>query len=254
MPGDQRWDPAQYAEHARFVSELGGPVVDLLAPRAGERILDLGCGDGELTARIQALGCEVLGVDASAEMVAAAAARGLTVRRMDGQALDFDAEFDAVFSNAALHWMRDPARVIAGVRRALRPGGRFAGELGGRGNVSAIVGALEGALSARGLAAPSPWFFPDVEEYRTLLEAGGLTVERIERFPRPTPLPGDVGAWVETLAQPYLTAVPAGERPALIAEVVDALRDTLSDGRGNWFADYVRLRFLARKPAPAAGP
>lgn len=248
MSGAQRWDPAQYQANAGFVAEFGQPVLALLAPRPGERILDLGCGDGALTERIAALGCEVLGVDGSEAMVAAARARGLQARRADGQALDFAGGFDAVFSNAALHWMKEPGRVIDGVWRALKPGGRFVAEFGAAGNVAVIVAALEEALSARGLAIVSPWFFPEPEAYRALLEARGFVVERLESFPRPTPLPGDVGAWLETFAQTHLAIVPPAERPALIAELVEALRPRLSDDAGNWQADYVRLRFAAHRP------
>src|SRR5450432_1631050 len=124
MPHQQTWDPDRYARNARFVADLGAPVVDLLAPRAGERILDLGCGDGVLTAKLAPLGCEVIGVDASPQQIDAARKLGLDARVANGEALDFDAEFDAVFSNAALHWMKKADRAIAGVFRALRPGGR----------------------------------------------------------------------------------------------------------------------------------
>ena len=134
--GRQRWDPARYARNAGFVADLGQPVVELLAPVRGERILDLGCGDGALTRLLAESGARVVGVDSSAEQTAAARARGLDVRVMDGERLDFTAEFDAVFSNAALHWMRDPDAVVAGVWRALKPGGRFVGEFGGRKEMS----------------------------------------------------------------------------------------------------------------------
>jgi SAM-dependent methyltransferase len=155
----QSWKAGRYATHARFVADLGAPVLDLLAPRTGERILDLGCGDGALTEKLAALGCSVVGVDAAPDMIAAARARGLDARVMDGEGLDFEDEFDAVFSNAALHWMRRPADVIAGVRRALRPGGRFVGEFGGHTNVAAIIVALIAVLDRRGVdgAAAIPW-------------------------------------------------------------------------------------------------
>ena len=164
----QSWDPARYARTARFVSELGAPLLELLAPRAGERILDLGCGDGDLTVKLAELGCKVVAVDASAAQVAAARARGLDARVADGQQLDFEGGFDGVFSNAALHWMRDPDAVIAGVWRALTPGGRFVGEMGGAGNVTLITAALVAALEARGLdgQAAHPWYFPTPEAYR----------------------------------------------------------------------------------------
>jgi len=148
---EQRWDPQTYAQHARFVSDLGSPVVDLIAPRPGERILDLGCGDGALTEKLVAAGASVVAVDASAEQVAGARARGLDARVARGEALPFVSEFDAVFSNAALHWMREAAAVISSVHRALRPGGRFVAEMGGAGNVAAIRSALVSALGHRGI-------------------------------------------------------------------------------------------------------
>jgi SAM-dependent methyltransferase len=245
----QSWDPDRYAKHARFVSDLGEPLVELLAPRAGERILDLGCGDGALTERLVALGCDVVGVDASAAQVAGARARGLDARVADGEALGFDGEFDAVFSNAALHWMRRPDAVIAGVRRALRPHGRFVGELGGHGCVATIRGALEAGLRARGVdpASANPWYFPTPEEYGARLAAAGFAVKTIVLFPRPTPLPGDVVGWLETFAESFTNALPPADRPAFLAEVRDALRPRLADADGRWTADYVRLRFAAER-------
>jgi hypothetical protein len=190
----------------------------------------------------------VVGVDASPEQVAAARARGLDARVADGERLGFDAEFDAVFSNAALHWMRDPDAVIAGVRRALVPGGRFVGELGGRGCVARIVAALRAGLARQGVdpRAIQPWYFPGDEEYRARLEAGGFAVDRIALIPRPTPLPGDIGDWLGTFAQAFLAAAP--DPDALVAGVRDALRPALCDADGRWTADYVRLRFAARQP------
>jgi len=252
MPrASQTWDPEQYARDARFVAELGQPVLELLAPRPGERVLDLGCGDGFLTEKLAALGCRVIGVDASEEQVRAARARGLDARVMSGEALDFEGGFDAVFSNAALHWMKRPAAVIDGVWRALVPGGRFVGELGGVGCVARIEGALVAALERRGIEgrARSPWYFPSDAEYRGHLEAGGFRVRSIALFERPTPLPGDIGVWMETFAQPYLNAVGASERAVLLDEVRKELRPVLCDAHGVWTADYVRLRFAAEKPS-----
>ncbi len=246
----QTWDPERYARNARFVADLGLPVVELLAPRAGERVLDLGCGDGALTERLVALGCDVVGVDGSAAQVAAARARGLDARVMDGERLAFDdAVFDAVFSNAALHWMTRPDAVIAGVWRILRPGGRFVGELGGDGCVATIVAALAAALARRGVdaATVNPWYFPTVEDYRGRLQAAGFRVDSIALFPRPTPLPGDVTAWLETFAESFAAALPVEERPAFLAEVQERLRPDLCDADGRWTADYVRLRFAATK-------
>ena len=164
----QNWSPEQYATNARFVSDLAMPVVELLAPRAGERILDLGCGDGSLTKKLVELGCQVVGVAASPAMVAAAKALGLDAQVMDGQCMPFRLEFDAVFSNAALHWMQQLDAVMAGVWQSLKPGGRFVGECGGSGNTATIVQALERALRRRGINAQAvnPWHFPTVDEYR----------------------------------------------------------------------------------------
>ena len=244
----QDWDAERYARHARFVAELGAPVVELLAPRPGERILDLGCGDGVLALRLVELGCMVVGVDAAPDMVREAKARGVDARLADGAALPFTCEFDAVLSNAALHWMSaDPDAVIAGVARALRPGGRFVGELGGHGNVAAIIVALQAVLGRRGIdgAALIPWYFPTVEEYRGRLERHGFAVESIELIPRPTPLPTGMAAWLETFADPFMRPVAPEERDAARAEAVDLLRPVLRDSTGRWIADYARLRFAA---------
>jgi SAM-dependent methyltransferase len=244
----QRWDPAQYDKSARYVSDLGLPVVDLLAPQPGERILDLGCGDGVLSMKLVELGCTVVGVDSSLEMVNAARSLGLDARQIDAADLPFTDEFDAVFSNAALHWMPNPPRVILGVWRALKPGGRFVGEFGGYGNVAIILAALDTALAARGLSVPCPWYFPRPDEYRPLLEASGFVVQSIDLFPRPTPLPGGMSAWLEIFAQRYTSALPPDERLSFISEVEQALRPALCDSGGRWTADYVRLRFSAGKP------
>lgn len=245
----QTWDPECYARNARFVSDLAGPVVELLDPRPGERILDLGCGDGVLTAKLATMGCEMVGVDGSAPQIEAARRLGLDARVMDGEKLSFDEEFEAVFSNAALHWMRNPEAVIGGVQRALRRNGRFVAELGGHGCVAKIKKALVEALNRRGLDGEGavPWYFPTVEEYSGLLKKAGFSVRYIALIPRPTPLPGDVTGWLETFAESFLTRLPAAERPVYVAEVREALRPLLADAEGKWTADYVRLRFVAIK-------
>jgi trans-aconitate methyltransferase len=243
----QTWSAQEYASNARFVAELAGEAVALLAPRSGERILDLGCGDGALTEQLCAAGATVIGVDAAPELVAAAQARGLDVRLQDAQALRFEREFDAVFSNAAIHWMRDPGAVVAGVARALVPGGRFVGEFGGHGNVASIVVALHAVVARRGVATAQlmPWYFPTPAAYRTVLEAHGFAVEQIALHPRPTLLPTDMAGWLRTFANPFFAPLAPSERAAALDETLALLRPALfADGR--WTADYVRLRFAAR--------
>ncbi len=247
----QSWNPDRYRRNAAFVADMAVGVVELLAPTAGERILDLGCGDGVLSERLAQAGAEVVAVDASTAQVEGARRRGLDARVADGQALAFDSEFDAVFSNAALHWMsRDPDAVIAGVWRALRPGGRFVGEMGGAGNVRQIVRVLEAALDRRGRrgADGNPWYFPTTEDYAGRLANGGLRVDSIALFPRPTPLPGDFTGWIETFGEAFAGVLPEADRPAYIAEVTEALAPVLKDESGVRVADYVRLRFAAHKP------
>ena len=250
MTPNQTWDPERYARNARFVSDLGMPVVELLAPRPGERILDLGCGDGVLTKKLVEMGCEVVGVDGSPSQIEAAKRLGLDARVMDAQRSEFDSEFDAVFSNAALHWMRQPDAAIAGVWRALKPGGRFVAECGGHGCIAKIESALKAALERRGLdgASVNPWYFPTTEDYRDRLESRGFNVDYIALIPRPTPLPGDISDWLETFCESFLSLLPEGERAGYIEEVREVLRPELFDSHGRWTADYVRLRFAAGKP------
>lgn len=245
----QTWNPQLYGENARYVPELGAALIDLLDPRPGERILDLGCGDGILTRQLAERGCEVVGVDASPEMIEAALALGVDARLMDGHELSFENEFDAVFSNAALHWMKRPDRVLAGVVRALKPGGRFVGEFGGDGNVETVLRGIQGALAERGLDFEplNPWYFPTVEEYRERLEAHGLEVTLCTLTPRPTPLTTDVSGWLTVFAGTFLNALPESERERFLKDVTDRCRDKLHDPQRGWWADYVRLRFAAVK-------
>jgi trans-aconitate methyltransferase len=244
----QQWNPEQYAENARFVSELGAPVIQLLSPKVDEAILDLGCGDGDLTFKLLEFGCNLVGVDASEKMVEATKALGIEAYVMNGESLTFNEQFDAVFSNAALHWMLNPERVIAGVWQALKPGGRFVAEFGGYGNVATIVNALETSLLSRhGTIVASPWYFPRAEEYQPLLESKGFVVKSIGLIPRPTLLPGDVSGWLKTFAHKYIHALPVTERKQYVREVVNLLKSKMCDENDNWTADYVRLRFSAFK-------
>jgi SAM-dependent methyltransferase len=250
MSVEQHWSARCYAETAHFVPALGAPVLELLAPSAAEHILDLGCGDGVLTEKIVAAGARVVGVDAAPDMVAAARARGIDARVLPGQNLPFDGEFDAVFSNAALHWMRPPEAVLAGVRRALKPGGRFVGEMGGHNNTAAIIVALSAVLARRGVDAHrlNPWYFPSAAAYRGKLAEAGFTVEEIRIIPRPTVLPTSIEPWLDTFAEAFFGALPQADRLPARAEVAELLRPVLMDETATWIADYVRLRFRATLP------
>jgi len=249
MKRSTSWNPESYAKKARFVSDLGEPLLQLLDPKPGELILDLGCGDGALTEKIAGYGCKVIGVDSSFPQLKAAKNRGLNVAVMDGHQLCLRRRFDAVFSNAALHWMKQPETVVAGVANSLKPAGRFIGEFGGSGNVERIRSALHAGLRRHAIdpKRTDPWYYPSPEEYSELLSKAGFIIAYIELIPRPTKLPGDILGWLEIFAQPFTQAVPEPERASFLQEVRNELATCLRDGAGNWFADYVRLRFKATK-------
>jgi trans-aconitate methyltransferase len=273
----QKWDPSLYGARASFVHRMAADLVDLLAPRPGEHVLDLGCGPGDLTATIQAAGATVVGLDASAAMIDAARRRhgasGPAFVVGDGQALDYESAFDAVFSNAALHWMPRADAVARGVARALRPGGRFVAEFGGHGCIAQVRAGVSEALRRRGEdpAAWLQWYFPNVAEYVAVLAAAGFDVRFAHRFDRPTPVEGDDGlaAWLRTFLPrleeklgaewpAFAREVEASCAPALLREVPD-VRDVADvadvenvpgarDGARVWVLDYVRLRVVAGRP------
>jgi trans-aconitate methyltransferase len=243
----QTWNSEGYAKNARFVTDLGATVLELLAPKAGEYILDLGCGDGVLTKKIADLGCNVVGVDSSADFAASARGLGLTIVETSACDMEFGPVFDAVFSNAALHWMKEADLVIARVARALRPKGRFVAEMGGQGCVETLLSALIEELDCRGHdgRAANPWYFPTVEDYGARLTAAGFHVHYIALIPRPTPLPGDVMGWLATFCGSFTAVLPEAEREDYLECVRQRIKPNLCDGQGNWTADYVRLRFEA---------
>ena len=253
-----RWSPADYASNAAFVPKLGAAALALLDPRPGELIVDLGCGDGALTLQIMASGARVIGLDASQEMVEAARARGVDAFVADAQALDLDTQasrfgqFDAAFSNAALHWMLDPDAVASGVFAMLKPGGRFVGEMGGAGNLAALRAALRAELTERGYAVPAedPQWYAAPEEFIRLYACAGFAGIEAQLIPRPTPLPTGVAGWVLTFRAGMLdvAGVPEGERPSVAIAVERRLQPLLQQPDGSWSADYVRLRFKMRKP------
>lgn len=247
----QKWDARQYGHVGAFVHQLADGVVEWLAPQSGEKILDLGCGDGQLTARLAAAGAVVSGVDASAEMVAAVRSRGIAANHASAEMLPYpDAGFDAVFSNAALHWVRNQDAMMSEVHRVLRPGGRFVAEMGGQGNIAAIRVALVAVLARYGHADAEDGvnYYATPEAYGRRLTQHGFTVERIELIPRPTPLgEGGMAAWLRTFRSGVLDALPEALRETVVNETCALLESALRDEDGNWTADYVRLRFIARR-------
>jgi SAM-dependent methyltransferase len=247
----QRWLADDYARNGRFVWELAKPVLGLLAPKRGERILDLSCGDGALSCEIAAAGADVLAADLSDDLLGAAAAKGLKTMRVDGHALPFVEEFDAVFSNAALHWMRRPELVVESVARALKPHGRFVGEFGGHGNVAAIATAMR-AVGERHGGDPervAPWYFPTVKDYRRELEGSGFEVKTIMLVPRPTPLEIGMEGWLQTCGRSFFEQFQEPERSQVLGEVLVLLHPSLCDSQGCWTADHIRLRFAAERIA-----
>lgn len=248
------WSARSYAEHARFVSDAGAAVLTLLAARSGERILDLGCGDGVLTQRIQAFGAEVVGVDASPDMVAATQARGIDARHGWAEQLEFRDEFDAVFSNAALHWVPDVSSTLRGIARALRPAGRLVVEQGGAGNVRTVCDALIAELREShriDTDLTDIWYFPTCEAHRAALERHGFRVDSMELLPRPTPLSGGMQEWLTTLAAPVLAKLDARCRTEFANRVAARLAPKLRSKDGTWTLDYVRLRYHATVQPPA---
>jgi SAM-dependent methyltransferase len=246
----QHWDPQAYEKNGAFVPGLAGGVLEWLDAQPAEYILDLGCGDGQLTLRIAATGASVIGVDASAEMVEAARARGAVADVANAESLPYPRRtFDAVFSNAALHWVRDQDAMMKQVHRVLKPGGRFVAEMGGHGNIAAIRVAFMAVLSRHGLGGreDDENYYPTPDGYTQRLAGHGFSVERMELIPRPTPLgAAGMSGWFRTFRRGVLDSLPEDAREAVIEETSALLAPALRDEEGNWTGDYVRLRFIAR--------
>ena len=245
----QTWDPKAYEQNGAFVHGLAGGVLEWLDAKAAEHILDLGCGDGQLTQRIADTGASVVGVDASPEMVAVARARGVVADVASAEALPYARnEFDSVFSNAALHWMRDQDAMMAEVRRVLKPGGRFVAEMGGQGNIAAIRVALMAVLARHGFGDREDGvnYYPTADGYSRRLVRHGFDVQRIALIPRPTPLAeSGMAGWLRTFRRGVLEGLPEAIRDRVVEETSALLAPALRDEDGKWTADYVRLRFIA---------
>jgi SAM-dependent methyltransferase len=238
------WDAANYARVGSFVAELGEAALDLLDPQAGEHILDVGCGEGRLTKRIIERGATVLGVDNSPEMIAAARANGIDAVLRDVADMTFFSEFDAVFSNATLHWVLEKERAARAILRALKPGGRFAGEMGGEGNIARLQQAVDEEMIIRGYVPPveAKNWYASLEEFAAVYEAAGFAQIDARLIQRPTPIEHGIADWVVTFRKGWFdrAGVPQEERLELAAAVADRF--------GSNVADYVRLRFIMRKP------
>ena len=244
MLSTSKWDPADYAKVGGFVAELGQAALDLLDPQPGEHILDVGCGDGTLTVKLVERGATVTGIDNSLEMIGAAREKGLDARLMDAADMKFGESFDAAFSNATLHWVLDKERAARAIWFALKLGGRFAGEMGGKGNLAMLREALDEELIVRGYAPPveaSNWY-ASPEEFAAVYETAGFRDIDARLIERPTPVEHGVAAWVTTFRKGWLdrAGVPEDERAEIAAAVADRI--------GTNVADYVRLRFIMRKP------
>ena len=254
MNAHQIWKPAEYDEQLSFVSLYGKGLLDLLAPQQGERILDLGCGTGDLACEISLAGAEVIGIDSSLEMILAARAKypELTFLCEDGQYFDLEQPLDAVFSNAALHWLRDAENTAASIHRSLKPEGRFIAEFGGKGNIGSIASAVHQVLSTEysiDAAARNPWYFPSLGEYSSLLEQTGFRVTFGLHFDRPTPLSGGENGlkqWLSHFGGNFFAGMEPNARQEAFQKISDLVKPLLWKD-GAFHADYKRLRITALK-------
>jgi trans-aconitate methyltransferase len=248
------WNAKLYNDKHAFVWQKAKGLLDLLAPQPGESVLDLGCGTGHLTAEIAATGARVVGIDRSAEMIAEAKAKypAIEFQVVDATQLHFDRQFDAVFSNAAIHWILDAEKVVAGIARALKPGGRLIAEFGGNGNIERLMRAINGAAEKFGIAEGLEklgWYYPGIAEYAGLLEKHGLEVREASLFARPTRLEdGEEGldTWLRMFRSSVLERLPLERQPEFLREVARRARPELFRD-GVWELDYRRLRIAAWK-------
>jgi trans-aconitate methyltransferase len=251
---NSQWNAALYENKHAFIWKHGASLLDILSPQRGERILDLGCGTGHLTNKIADAGTVVIGIDNALTMIAQARKNYPSLQFIvaDGANFYFDEPFDAVFSNAALHWMKEPEPVIKCIWQVLKPGGRFVAEFGGRGNVQTIVTAINTAIEASGYPVKgelNPWYFPSIGEYAMLLEQQGFCVTYSVLFNRQTPLDGNeqgIHNWIQMFGNSFLSVISPDKHSDVIRKIEDKLRSKLYQD-GIWFADYRRIRVNAEK-------
>ncbi len=247
------WDPMLYNNRHSFVAKYGEALIPLLDPRPGEKILDLACGTATLTNQISSSGAKVFGIDRSETMIKQARIDypHLELLIGDAHSFKFEWQFDAIFSNAALHWMLEPEKVLQCVWSALKPGGRFVFEMGGKGNTKIIEDACEYAISKLGYPVPPPInFFPSISEYSTMLERQGFIITYAHYFERPTPLVGIEGLrnWIRMLRNNFLINLNLEEQDSFFKFAEEYAKPKLMNQNGEWIADYVRLRMVAKKP------
>ncbi|NJM71394.1 MAG: class I SAM-dependent methyltransferase [Scytonema sp. RU_4_4] len=250
-----QWNAELYDSKHSFVSELAANLVELLSPKPRECILDLGCGTGHLTHKIASLGAEVMGIDSAPTMIEQARKNypHLDFDVVNARNLPFTEKFDGIFSNAVLHWIKEAEEVIIGINKALKPGGRFVAEFGGKDNVKAIVSAISSALQKAGYPADTalnPWYFPSIGEYGSLLEKHGFHLTFATLVERLTPLEdGEQGMqnWLKMFANNFFKRLSTDEQITTLADIENQLRPTLYKN-DTWFADYRRIRVIAMKP------
>lgn len=244
-----KWNAELYNEKHSFVYEFGSQIVDLLAPQPDETILDVGCGSGELTKAIADRGAKAYGIDSSPEMITKAQGNypEIDFRVMDAMEINFDFKFDAIFSNAAFHWIRNPEKAVESISRNLKKGGRFVLEFGGKGNVESITNAVRNALAKRNLQPDNIWYFPTIGEFSTLLERYDFEVVFAQLFPRDTKLADSesgITDWLQMFGESFFRRFDEQEKSETLREVTEALRPT-NYKDGQWFADYKRIRIIA---------
>lgn len=247
------WNANLYDEKHRFVSNFGESLVTLLQPQKGEEILDVGCGTGDLANEIASFGAIVTGIDAATTMIQAAKEKypALTFSVQDGESFSFPTQFNAIFSNAAIHWMKNQQAVIQNCYDALLPGGRFVAELGGAQNIQSIINAIHEASLKLNIPYELelfPWVFPTKDEMTAILENAGFDIIKIDHYARPTPLIGEDGIrnWLEMFTNNMFKKLTKAEKEALYTECENVLRPHLYTDH-TWIADYWRIRFVAIK-------
>ena len=245
----QNWNAEQYKNNASFVSQLGSPIIELLAPQPKEKILDLGCGEGTLSWQIKNYQCDILAIDSSADMIAKAKKKGLNAIVLAAEDLDYSQQFDAVFSNAVLHWVSDINLVVDNVYNCLKDRGRFVGEFGGEGNIKAITDAISQTFADLPHFGnfDNTWYFPSIEQYQKVLQQVGFEVEFITLNSRPTFLKSGIESWLKIFANGIINHLSIEEQNLFISEVIKRLKPLIFSQDDGWVADYVRLRFKAIK-------